>query len=124
MREPKYLKNLDIINSFAKTDKNFRNKLVKQVFDNIKPKIVRTENEIGRKLETTELSNLTNYFLEELAGLFYLYFDLGYRIDIYPGQNPWLIDTIYEGGLPELSKALGYDWSQWGFIQIAYSENG
>jgi len=118
LNEPRYEMNQKILIDYLHADKTFRKQLITQVVQNISPRIVYTQKRLGRKITRTERETISQYFLEELGGLFYLFFDLGYPIDIYPGKNAWFIDDIFGNKYPELTRALGYDWSKWGYIEV------
>lgn len=120
----KYERNQAILKDYFHKNKEFRKRLITQTVNNVGPKIVQTEKRLGRKITRAERENISMYLLEELGGLFYLFFDLGFPIDVYPGKNAWLIDEIFQNKYPELSEALEYDWSKWGYIQLSYTENG
>jgi hypothetical protein len=75
---------------------------------------------LDRKLSQGELDEICQYLLEEIAGLFYLYFDLGYNIDIYPRTNMEIVEDIYANKFLGLTKKLKYNWTKQSWIQVDY----
>jgi hypothetical protein len=56
--------------------------------------------------------------LEELAGLYYLWFDMGY-IDFYYKPTAMIDEQVFAGEYASVSSALPYDWSRYGLVQLA-----
>lgn len=118
---PEYTRNLRILEDCFNTNWQFRMALVAQVKTNLGGRIDEFKARNGRELLGKDFDILANYLMEEIAGLWYLHFDLGYCIDIYPGPQMIVMHQIYENSFPEITKKLHYDWTQQGFIELSLS---
>lgn len=115
---PEYRRNLEVVKNCFSTNGIFRKTLVAQVQANLGGRINEVKVHEARTLAPEDFEMLANYLIEEIAGLWYLHFDLGYRIDIYPGRQMNIMHLIYKNAFPEITESLGYDWSQQGFIEL------
>ncbi|MBU0722577.1 hypothetical protein KKA93_03950 [Patescibacteria group bacterium] len=121
--ETGYQRNKKVVIDFFFSDKFFHKEVIEQVLKNIGGKIDEAEKKLGRQFSQSELDEICHYFLEEIAGFFYLYFDLDYKIDIYPGANTNLVEGIYANKFPVLTERLGYDWTQRGWVEVGYTNS-
>lgn len=113
-----YKRNLQLIKSQFKENRQFRDLVQEQVRINLGSKIAEAEQKHGLRITPDKFDIMAHYLLEEIAGLWYLQFDLGYCLDFYPGQQMQVMSRIYEGGFPVFSRQLGYDWKKQGFIEV------
>lgn len=116
-----YKRNLRVVQVCFNTNPQFRVALIAQVKTNLGGRISEVSSREGRILTENDFDTLANYLTEEIAGLWYLHFDLGYSIDIYPGSQMKVMHQIYENSFPEITKSLPYDWAQQGFIELSLS---
>lgn len=115
---PEYKRNLEVVKHCSTTNEIFHKTLVAQVQANLSGRVNEVKVREIRTLAPKDIEILANYLIEEIAGLWYLHFDLGYQIDIYPGRQMDIMHLVYKNAFPEITESLGYDWSQQGFIGL------
>jgi|GEM_PF-3969156 len=117
---PIYERNLNLVKSQFQQNSRFRNLIREQVLSNLGGRIAEAEQKHGFIITTDKIDIMAHYLMEEIAGLWYLQFDLGYSLDFYPGRQMLVMTCIYENAFPEFAKQLNYDWSAQGFIEVGY----
>ena len=111
---PAYKRNLAALYEEFSNDRGFHSSLITQMETNLS---VRLEN---GSLSKADILTMSNYLLEEIAGLFYLQFDMNYQLDLYPKAQMQIVQDIYDDKYPSLSQKMGYDWSKQGWIEVGY----
>jgi len=117
---PIYKRNFGLIESQFRENSQFRNLVREQVQSNLGGRIAEAEQKHGAMITPDKIDVMAQYLLEEIAGLWYLHFDLGYSLDFYPGRQMQVMSRIYENHFPEFTQQLGYDWQNQGFIEVGY----
>ena len=115
-----YKRNLNLVESQFQQNSRFRDLLRGQVHSNLGGRIAEAEQKHGFVITDDKIDIMAHYLIEELAGLWYLQFDLGYSLDFYPGQQMQAMSRIYENDFPEFTKQLNYNWNAQGFISVGY----
>jgi tRNA-dependent cyclodipeptide synthase len=113
-----YARNLSLLKSQFRENNQFRSLVREQVRFNLGGRIAEAEQKHGFVITADKIDVMAQYLLEEIAGLWYLHFDLGYSIDFYPGRQMQIMSHIYENDFPEFTKQLGYDWQAQGFVEV------
>jgi tRNA-dependent cyclodipeptide synthase len=119
-RTPIYKRNLNLIELQFQQNSQFRNLIREQVRSNLGGRIAEAEQKHGLVITTDKIDIMAHYLMEEIAGLWYLQFDLGYSLDFYPGKQMQVMSHIYANDFPEFAKRLGYNWHAQGFIEVGY----
>jgi tRNA-dependent cyclodipeptide synthase len=115
---PIYRRNISLVESQFRKNSRFRDLVREQVRFNLGGRIAEAEQIHGFAITTDKVDVMAQYLMEEIAGLWYLQFDLGYSLDFYPGRRMKVMSCIYENDFPEFSEQLGYDWRKQGFIEV------
>lgn len=116
--DKRYARNLALLSRLFTYDRHFRAQVVQQLQTNLGGKIAAIELQKGRPLSQTEHNSLCRYLLEEIAGLLHFQFDLGYKIDIYPGPQMDIMEQLYASRFPVIDKELAYPWANQGWVQV------
>lgn len=117
---PTYKRNLNLIKLQFRENSQFRDLIREQVRSNLGGRIAEAEQKHGFVIGANQIDTMAHYLMEEIAGLWYLQFDLGYSLDFYPGEQMQVMLRIYENDFPEFAKQLGYDWRMQGFIELGH----
>jgi tRNA-dependent cyclodipeptide synthase len=120
---PIYKRNLNLVESQFRENSQFRNLVREQVRFNLGGRIAEAGQKHGSVLTPDKIDVMAHYLLEEIAGLWYLHFNLGYSLDFYPGRQMQVMSRIYENDFPEFTQRLGYDWQKQGFLEVGYSSS-
>jgi tRNA-dependent cyclodipeptide synthase len=113
---PEYVRNLQVVENAYMTDTDFRAAVELQVQQNLGSRIAERKSQPA--LIHKEIASLSHYMLEEIAGLYKLWFDDGY-VDFYHKPTAAIDKRIFAGELSCVSNVLPYDWSQYGLVQVA-----
>jgi tRNA-dependent cyclodipeptide synthase len=112
---PEYLRNLKVVENAYTTDNDFRTAVELQVQENLGSRIAERKSQFS--LVHEEIVSLSHYMMEEIAGLYTLWFDDGY-VDFYHKPTATIDKRIFSGEFSCVSDVLPYDWSQYGLVQV------
>jgi tRNA-dependent cyclodipeptide synthase len=105
--DPAYLRNVEAAKAFYSSDQEFHFDINQQLRTYLERYIHWAEHKLGRPLTREELDEAALFLLEEVAGLAYLHFELGYSTDVYPDENSFIMHNVFTGSkYPGLGQAL------------------
>jgi tRNA-dependent cyclodipeptide synthase len=115
---PEYRRNIEVLTTIYEHDDSFRAAVTKQVYENIGGKLA-ILNGGHRTAGTQKIRALSMFLIEELSGIFYLQFDRGHTLDVFPAPQMEIVGRIYQNEFPHVSRALGYPWHEQVWMHIA-----
>lgn len=118
-----FIKILSVLTIEAEINQTFKEVLYAQVYTNIGSYIeswLRTHHLNREQFDYSNLQNLSQFILEEVAVSLYVRHVLGFTIEVYPAPEMRIFNTIYTDKKCQVLPKLGYSAAPYGYIE-AYS---
>ena len=101
-----YYKLFHKIESEYLENKDFRAKMLWQIFENLKHKLEKLGVNNRTQIADEKYYNLVVYLMEEISGLITMSEEIGYPVEIYPGKDLFILQQIYSNELNNISNLL------------------
>jgi tRNA-dependent cyclodipeptide synthase len=98
-------------------DPKFKDDVDAQVFMNIGSKLADWRKTVSGEVYLQGLSTVSQYLIEEIGATTFIREDLGYPIEIYSSPVMKVMQNLYQGNYPDLSRRLGLK-APYGYIQL------